>query len=164
VHVQKILPIAMLTVTAIAMLGGSVTMSALALTPTTTKKEGGANVININVNCANGKNISQHLLGSIITGPINISCGGGGGTGTQGPPGPKGDTGATGPQGEQGLPGTQGENGPPGPQGKQGEPGIPGTNATVCIIAGNETCGFTPIPPINVTDAVSPPLVAHNLK
>jgi hypothetical protein len=159
--VQKILPIAMLTVTALTLLGSSVAMSALALTPTTTPKKSGTNVININVNCANGKNISQHLLGSIITGPINISCGGGGGTGTQGPPGPPG------PQGEQGLPGvpgTQGENGPAGPQGKQGEPGTPGTNATVCIVAGNETCGFTPTPPTNTTSSVSPPLVAHSVK
>ena len=160
---HKILPIAVLTVTALALLGSSVAYSALALTPTTTtpKKEGGANVININVNCANGKNISQHLLGSIITGPINISCGGGGGTGTQGPPGPPGPAG---PQGEQGLPGTQGENGPMGPTGERGPPGPAGTNATVCIVAGNETCGFTPVPPINITQNLTPPLVAHNVK
>ncbi len=159
---QKFLPIAMLTITAITMLGGSVSV-ALAQTTTTVKKEAGANVININVNCVGGKNISQHLLGSIITGPINISCGGGGGTGTQGPPGPqgpKGDKGEQGLPGLQGVAGTQGENGPQGVQGKQGEPG---QNATVCIVAGNQTCGFTPIPPINIT-SVSPPLVAHNSK
>ena len=160
-HVHKILPIAMLAISALTLLGASVNMAALAATPTTTvKKEGGANVININVNCANGKNISQHILGSIITGPINISCGsgGGGGVGPQGPPGPQG------PKGEQGLPGTQGENGPPGVQGERGPAGTPGTNATVCIVAGNETCGFTPVPPINFTQNLTPPLVAHNVK